>query len=239
MNTFDSNTHTYLINGKRATGITTIIGVLAKPALIGWAAKMACESAAGNIKAGTTYTRAELSAIFEEAKNAHTAKKDSAATHGTTAHALVEKYINSLLPNGGKPVHLTADEYAPIENFMAWAVADVDHFLFSERQMFHEGKYIAGTADFGAVMKDGKKLIGDFKTSSGIFGIDYFLQCAGYKFLAEEEGDAPYDGCVIVRLGKKGPRDFDVVYRYDNDTDAAAFMACLTIYRAQQTYKKP
>lgn len=237
---FDSATHSYYIGDKRATGITTIIGVLAKPALIGWAAKMATEHAATLIKPGKSYTKDELAAFFEEAKGAHNKKKDAAATHGTDAHAMVEEWINLCLSqNGGSPIEVMMEKFESIRPFVVWAIEDVDRFLFSERQMFNEGKYIAGTADFGAVMKDGKKLIGDFKTSSGIFGIDYFLQCAGYKFLAEAEGDEPYDGCVIVRLGKKGPKDFDVTYRYDNVTDAEAFMACLTIYRAQATYKKP
>ena len=36
----DSN-HSYTLDGKRLTGVTTILGVIAKPALIGWAARMA------------------------------------------------------------------------------------------------------------------------------------------------------------------------------------------------------
>lgn len=244
-NTFDPKTHSYLIDGKPATGITTVIGVLAKPALIGWAAKMAIEYIRENVAYAIPGEDGGFWAIkpsvVEEAKSAHTKKKDAAATHGTDAHTLVEEYIKDCIEtNEGKPVRRVGTEYwGPIERLILWACEDVDHFLFSERRMFNKDKFIAGTADFAAVMKDGKKLIGDFKTSSGIFGIDYFLQCAGYKFLAETEGDAPYDGCVIVRLGKKGPTDFDVTYRYDTKTDEEAFMACLTIYRAQQTWKKP
>lgn len=239
--TFDPKTHSYLIDGKPATGITTIISVLAKPALIGWAARTAVEylqKLTPDIELG--YTSDQWTRWCEEAKTAHNTKRDSAATHGTDAHALVEKYIKQCMDGNDFGYPITAGywpEYKSIESFTRWAEENVDHFLFSERQMFNEEKFIAGTADFGCVMKDGKKLIGDFKTSSGVYGIDYFLQCAGYKFLAEAEGDAPYDGCVIVRLGKKGPKDFDVHYRYVSDEEA--FMACLTLYRAQATYKKP
>jgi hypothetical protein len=151
----------------------------------------------------------------------------------------VEDYIKLIISDqDGKPCKMNPDENgveSPIRKFVDWAVENVDHFLFSERQMFNEEMFIAGTADFGAIMKDGKKLIGDFKTSSGVYGIDYFLQCAGYKLLAEGEGDEPYDGCVIVRLGKDN--SFDVYYSYDTKVEEEAFRACLTIYRAQSTFK--
>jgi hypothetical protein len=237
MQTFDKKKHEYLIDGKRATGITTVIGVLAKPALYSWYARKAVEYIAENaspvdIEGG--FDLAVWNALLEEAKTAGNRNKDKAADHGTDAHALVEEWIKNRMDN-----RMSATDFTPIQPFIEWAIENVDHFLFSERTMFNKDLFIAGTADFGAVMKDGKKLIGDFKTSSGVYGIDYFLQCAGYKLLAESEGDEPYDGCVIVRLGKKGPADFDVTYRYDTETDKEAFLACLTLYRAQATYTRP
>lgn len=271
MNSFNKEKHEYLIDGKRATGVTTIISVLAKPNLIQWAANEAVKYMEQSIVSHITEDGhliyediEEFRVHLEEARTAHTKKKEAAGTHGTDAHALVEEWIKWKMNPKGE-----AFQYPIIiEPFVKWAEENVDHFLFSERQMFNKELFIAGTADFGCVMKDGKKLIGDFKTSSGLYGIDYFLQCAGYKILAEAEGDAPYDGCVIVRLGKKGPQDFDVHYRYAeqstksqpeelwkrlmgwlgvkqtdvinySDVDAKAFMACLTLYRAQATYKKP
>ena len=253
---FSKEKHEYLIDGKKATGITTIIGVLAKPNLYSWYARMSAgyisDAIEGKIKECSESEPSEemltltddesiawLRQVIKDAPSAGNKKKEAAGEHGTDTHALVEQYINEMLEkNSGHP-HLTAStmETAPIQKFVDWAVDNVDHFLFSERQMFNKEMFIAGTADFGAVMKDGKKLIGDFKTSSGVYGIDYFLQCAGYKILAESEGDEPYDGCVIVRLGKDN--SFDVHYRYDNQTDKDAFMACLTLYRAQATFTRP
>jgi hypothetical protein len=261
---FDKDSHTYAINSKRATGITTIIGVLAKPQLIGWASRMCAEYVAEKWLPEMVYSKEEITNILAEAKLAHQKKKEEAGTIGTDAHSLVEIYINTCLDeNCGKPLTSSTDS---ITKFRDWAIENVDHFLFSERQMFNKEMFIAGTADFAAVMKDGKKLIGDFKTSSGVYGIDYFLQCAGYKILAEAEGDEPYDGCVIVRLGKDG--SFDVHYRFAepstkekstelwnrlmgflgakqkevinySDIDTKAFLACLTLYRAQATWTKP
>lgn len=229
---FEKDSHTYTFDGRRMTGITSIISVLAKPALIGWAARMATEYLEANLVNGKEYTESEWSNLFTEAKKVHTNKKDKAAEHGTSAHELVESWIKDKMAG-----NIIEDEkYQAIKKFTDWADENVKEFLFSERQMYNEEMFIAGTADFGAIMKDGERLIGDFKTSSGVYGIDYFLQCSGYKLLAEAEGDEPYDGCVITRLGKDG--SFDVHYGYDTDSYEAAFMACLTIYRAQARLKK-
>jgi hypothetical protein len=219
---FDEKTHTYYLDDKRLTGVTTILGVIAKPQLIGWAARMAVEA----MVAGATP---------EEAKVAHTKKKEAAGEHGTDTHALVEQWVKACIESfNGKPV--ATKETDAITKFRDWAVEEVDHFLFSERRMYWgEPHWIAGTCDFAYVGKDGKRYIADFKTSTGIYGVDYFLQCAAYQALAENEGDAPYDACMIVRLGKDGAFETS---RRETKEDEAAFWACLTLYRAQQSFTK-
>lgn len=237
---FDPIKHSYFLGDKRLTGVTTIIGVLAKPALVGWAARMAVEYV--KTKWGSSgLTQEQLFEVLEEAKNAHTKKTEKAGEHGKDAHAEVEKYINMCLTNTlGSPLVVTDGKPlydASIEKFVNWAYENVDHFLFSERVLHDPKLFIAGTADFAYVDKEGKRVMADFKTSGGIYGIDYFLQVAGYRMLAEQEGDAPYDYSCIVRHGKDGA--FEVQKRYDYETDKEAFLACLTLYRAQATFKKP
>jgi hypothetical protein len=212
---------------KKYTGVTTILGVIAKPALIGWAANMAVDHLLAN------------PTDFEGARKAHTKKKEAAGTHGTDTHALVEDYVKHCLRLEGKPVLdmlKMEEEWKPIRPVIDWAFAEVDHFLFSERPMADIETYIAGTADFGYVGKDTKRYMSDFKTSSGIY-YEMYLQTAEYQHLAQVNGDAPYDGRSVVRLGKDGA--FEVQVRYDYETDLEAFNAALTLYRAQQTYIKP
>lgn len=243
---FETN-HKYFADpeGKKPyTGITSILEVLAKPQLIGWAARMAVEyisdkSSVWFKEGGTAQGFVEhLDGWLDEARTAHTRKKEAAGTHGTDAHALVEEYVKRCLSFDGKPrANVMADPDAiKISKFIEWSIINVDHFLFSERRMCDPERFIAGTSDFAAIMKDGKKLMGDFKTSSGIYGIDYWLQVAAYRMLAEGEGDEPYDGSVVVRLGKDGK--FEVQYRYAYETDRNAFLACLTLYKATKTWEK-
>lgn len=239
---FDEKKHVYKLDGKPMTGVTSVIGVLAKPALIGWAAKMAVEyiKEKGFYRPTTDGTEASyevLLSILEEAKSAHTKKKEAAGTHGTDTHALVEEYVNQCTAtNRGKPNAKPITISEGIEKFILWSVENVDHFLFSERRMFNKELFVAGTADFAYIGKDGKRYMADFKTSSGIYGIDYWLQVAAYRMLAEAEGDEMYDGATVVRLGKDG--SFEVQQRFDYETDKTAFLACLTIYRAQATFIK-
>lgn len=254
-NRFDEKTHTYYIDGKPATGVTTIIGVLAKPALIGWAAKMAVEHIKENAPGISRRMGIQTDEIrdieyyrvapelLEEARTAHTKKKEAAGTHGTDAHALVERYIKTEIMTRSAtrstpiPVPMPMAEMEAIKPFIDWAQENVDHFLFSERRMFNKELFIAGTCDFAYVDKKGRRMMADYKTSGGIWGVDYFLQVAAYKMLAEAEGDEPYVGMTIVRQGKKGLSDFEVQHLFDYETFKEAFLSCLTIYRAQRAIK--
>lgn len=236
---FEEATHTYTINGKPATGVTSIIAVLAKPALIGWSARMACEYIDGFVREsgqtidwGAFISSGDWDKLLGLARTAHTKKKEAAGVHGTDTHALVEQWVNDQINGIVRDI-----DYKPIAPFIKWANENVSRFLFAERRMFNKELFIAGTADFAYVDKKGRRIVGDFKTSGGVWGIDYFLQVAAYKMLAEAEGDEPYDGMVIVRQGKKGSSDFEVQYLYDYTTYKNAFLACLTLYRAQANIK--
>src|SRR3990167_4505258 len=79
--------HSYYADaeGKKPyTGITTILGVLAKPALIPWAAKMVVEYIKSNAHPMAAIPSEEKDgwfvgpALLEEAKNAHRKKKEAA-----------------------------------------------------------------------------------------------------------------------------------------------------------------
>lgn len=217
---------------KKYTGVTTVINVLAKPALIGWAARMAAEYIQAVMEKGEPITLD----VIAEAKVAHTKKKEAAGEAGTDAHALVEDFVKRCIEiNAGAPQDMGLEVDKPIEKFVEWAKENVKTFLFSERQMADIDLFLAGTCDFAYIGKDGKRYMADFKTSSGVYGIDFWLQTAAYRMLAEKNGDEPYDACVVVRMGKDG--SFEVLRMFDYETCKNAFLSCLTLYRAQANLK--
>lgn len=192
---YDEASHAYFMDGKSMTGCTTILGVLNKPALIGWAAKMAVEYLAlagqpyygpdDNLENHYIITGEQL----EEAKTAHAKKRDDAASKGTDTHALVEEYVKFCIDeNSCKPTALVfkgRESYGPIQGFVDWAIKENVTFLASEQKLYSKKHFIAGTADL-IFEKDGKRYIGDIKTYKKIWDRVPFYQCAGYALMWEE-----------------------------------------------------
>ena len=75
-------------NGKKLPGVTTILGVLDKPALLWWAAREAAQAtAAAIVDGGMPADRA-----IEVGKKAPFQRRAEAADAGTQAHACVEAH---------------------------------------------------------------------------------------------------------------------------------------------------
>lgn len=236
---FRESDHMYFMDGKPMTGVTTILAVIAKPALIQWAANMACDYI--HEKVVKPIGRGEeqypifrkLPEILEEARTAHRKKKEAAGEAGTDVHSLIEKWIKRcIVVDFLTPLHQDELENPQVVKFHQWATEKGVKFLESEKKLYSPAHWIAGTTDFTCEI-DGKRYVGDLKTSSGIY-YEMFMQCAAYRMMLEEMGEEKYHGSVIVRCGKDG--SFETKERYDYETDLKGFMGALALYRAQETY---
>lgn len=193
--TFDEKTHSYFLDGKPMTGVTTVLGMVAKPALLPWAVKCAIEHIQSNAKDITTNHDHDEPiyqvplALLEEAKKAHTRKKDDAANKGTDVHGILEEIIKGAIEYtdgyilaenlGGHP------ENDQVRHFVEWAMNNKVKFTASEKRVFSRTHFYAGTLDFLCEI-DGKTYVGDIKTSNGVYGRSYFAQCAAYRLALEE-----------------------------------------------------
>jgi hypothetical protein len=211
---FDEGSHTYYLDGKPLTGVTTVLQCIAKPALIQWAANMCADYIKEN------YSGELTDELLKEARTAHRKKKEDAGQKGTDVHSLVENWIKT----GVSP----EEPNKQFQNFVNWAQENKVKFLTSEQRVYSKKHWYAGTLDFICEI-DGKKYIGDLKTSSGIYGREYFFQCAGYRQALEEMGETDFHGSIIVRCGKKG--DFETKESFDYETDRDGFNAALRLYR--------
>lgn len=83
--------------GKRLPSVTQILGELAKPALVPWAARVAAEAAVDAIAShGVPYAMA-----CERGARAPDAARDASARIGTQAHALLEAWaLRTIAPDG-------------------------------------------------------------------------------------------------------------------------------------------
>ena len=244
MFTFNKEQHYYELDGKRLYGVTTVLGVIAKPALIPWAVKMAIDYIKENSSGfqmfegqQTKFYNGINDDLLDKAKAAHRKKKEDAGAKGTDAHEIIEGLIKeSIAINNGNLVSGLHDNQQ-VKNFIDWAVKNQVKFLASEKQLYSESAWVAGTTDMVFEM-NGKKYVGDVKTSSAIYP-EHFYQMAAYRMMLEEMGETGFDGSVVIRIGKDGKfnEEKDVQYRFDYKTDLNAFLGALAIFKAGETYK--
>lgn len=231
---FDEKRHLYFYDGKPMTGCTTILGILAKPALIPWAAKMATEYVRSELKLTDKWKWSdELPRILEEAKGAHARKRDDAAESGTDLHALVEAWVRACIQeNDGYPKVV---EQGLIFEFTKWAIKENVRFIATETKLYSKELWVAGTVDM-VFEKGGKRFIGDIKTYKKIWDRVPMFQMAGYGIMWREMGNPPVDGHCIICLPKERAFDEenDVMWSFDPEGDEQAFRAAVTLYRALQ-----
>lgn len=175
-------------DGKQVPRITEVIKVLAKDSLILWANMLGFK----RIK-----YRDEL---------------ERTANIGTMVHGLLEDFNspNTLAIENYEEygIYSYGDQIEAknaIESFFKWyrKHSDLYKVVFAEKVIV--GQEVGGTIDIGLRgIKDPKKVIlGDYKTSGGIY-LTMYLQLAGYVSLYEEEnGPDTVEGVVVFQLDKK------------------------------------
>ena len=244
---FDDKAHVYTLDGKRLYGVTSVLGVINKPALVQWSASEAVKYVDANLiwNADENEFLDKKLSVLKEAKVAHRKKKDGAADIGTSIHSMAEELIKGAMDEeggyflSGDEGHALTEKSTDIERkaitqFVDWAVKNNAKFLASEKKMYSEKMWVAGTADFICEI-DGKKYLGDIKTTSGIYDKTPFLQCAAYRLMCEEMGEKGFNGSIIIRLGKDG--SFEEKYSYDFEGDSKGFLAALELFKSLEAYK--
>lgn len=215
----------YRVDGKRVPGVTTVLGVLDKPALVGWAARTAADAAVEAVANGLPPDDAK-----EVGRKAVFARRDKAADLGTRAHALVEAHF----AGESITVDLTDPDDAKV---YACAKRAIDHIEATcTRVVLSETAYTSpigfgGTLDL-VVERDGKLLIADLKTGKGVHD-EVIPQLAAYRFLLSCANVVVEDGLVF-----HVPVDGDEVIEHaipSHKLDAGwrVFDCALTIYQVR------
>lgn len=218
--------HLYTLDGKPLTGTTTILGVIAKPALIPWAVKLTADYIFSRSQMGEKITVD----IIDEAKRQHKNSKEAAGDWGTTLHKHIENYAkdgivppDAVLPGMMKPA---------FEHFLKW-VAD-KKIIGSEIRVYSRRMWVGGTLDL-IVEIDGQYWICDIKTGSGIYP-EHFWQMGSYDTCMEElNPNFKVVGYIVLNLKKDGT--FEEKRSISIEDNRKTFEAALVIYRAQEKLK--
>ncbi len=144
--------------------------------------------------------------------------RDDAASAGTFAHHMVERWIHGEDPYA---VHGDEELIAKARNafslFLEWAgqtrlsVTETELSLVSEKHRF------GGTLD--AMLVNDKLSLGDWKTSNSVYS-DYLFQLAGYAILWEENRPSQpiTGGYHLLRFAKDTP---DFTHHFWGEIDIA------------------
>lgn len=221
---FDEKAHAYTFDGQFVPGVTTILNVLSKPALMPWAIGVTRDYWLKEVNSGRT----DFQTIHKESWNASKKVTKDAANIGQNVHEYAECFFKK------QPLPELKSDQAKrgVEAFHKWFDSHKIEILASERRVFSKEHYYAGTCDFVAKI-DGVLGVGDIKTSSGIYP-EMRLQTAAYQHALQEEKGSKFEVRWIVRFDKK-TGEFEAKPFYDFDLDFKGFLAALTLHKTLQT----
>jgi len=212
----------YEIDGELYPSVTHVNEVIAKRALIKWAAdqeRTAVLEAATQLyedcgKLPSALPRssflATLAARLPKLR-AHQRALVKAGDIGQQTHALVERSLRvalgQVVPGPVPPA--CAEAVHAFKAFQAWARSvslkpkHIEQIVYSRTHQF------AGTLDLVAEV-NGRELVIDFKTGRAIYG-EAFLQNVAYQEAYAEMGHGRVAGGLVIRLPKQiGDPDFEV-----------------------------
>lgn len=201
----------YTQGGVLVPGVTTVLGVLAKPALVPWANKLGLQG----IEVGKYV--------------------DSLADIGTLCHTIVECYLtNQEVDYSDYTPNQRALAEGAAKKFYDWEKKNDFKFLKSELQLVSETHYFGGTCDIYCEL-NGKKTLIDIKTSKATYP-EHFSQVAAYRLLLRENGYEVEDA-KILRIGREEAEGFDEKTVPLIDIHEEKFLACLKILQIDNKLK--
>lgn len=166
--------------------------------------------------------------------------RDKAADAGTCGHDMFDCFVRKRefdpspytpeIIKMAEPAFLAGKEWAEQSRF---EVIETEVSLVSERYRF------GGTRD--AILVNGKRSIGDVKTSKGVFA-EYLLQLAAYAILDEEHGNKIDGGFHLLRFSKQekptDPVRFTHYYWSQLDEARRAFLLMRELYDLMKGLEK-
>jgi hypothetical protein len=201
--------HSYLIDGRDAPGVTTILQALAKPALIEWAANTTAEYA---IDHWSDLLDMTPSARLATLKGARWGENRRAIRRGLSVHHLAWQLA------AGVEVEIPDDLAGPVESYVRFLDEWNPTPILSESVVASRRFRYCGTLDLLARTPDGRVWLLDVKTGKGIYG-ETGLQLAAYAradVYLDEDGQEhdmpPVDAIAAVHVREDGysVRGFDV-----------------------------
>jgi len=200
-----------LQDGTIVPGVTTILGILNKPALVKWANNLGLQGIDS-----TKYV-------------------DEKAAIGTLAHQMIANYLRGEETDTSEYSKVQIDQAEnAVLSFFEWEKTHHIEPVLVEEPLVSELHKFGGTIDCLGIINGNVTLI-DFKTSKGIFP-EMLIQVAAYKELLFGHGDIA-EQTIILRIGRTPDEGFEERLVNELDKRWHIFQHCLEIYRLQKEVK--
>ena len=200
-----------LADGIAVPGVTTVLAVLNKPALVKWANNLGLQG-------------------IDSSKYV-----DEKAAIGTLAHRMIADYLRSEETDTSEYSAVQIDQAEnAVLSFFEWEKTHHITPILVEEPLVSEVFHFGGTIDcLGQI--NGNLCLIDFKTSRGIFP-EMLVQLAAYRQLLVEHGHK-VDQTTILRIGRTADEGFEERLVNELDKRWQIFLHCLEIYKLQKEVK--
>lgn len=190
------------VTGQRVPSVTTVLRVLAKPALIKWAHGLGLKGI-------------DMDSYVDEL-----------AGIGTLAHRMI---LDHLRGDTTETASYSPDQVDLAENcflkYLEWERQHSVEPLIVEEALVSNDLMFGGTPDFYGTV-DGQLTLIDFKTGKAIYE-DYWYQLGGYSLLLAER-----PSCYrILNIGRSNDEKFVEEARASIDREREIFLHCLAIHK--------
>lgn len=237
--------HWYKMDSKFVTSVTAITWVADKsPQLMKWACECFQKALNERIKNGEVVTEK----MTEELVFSHKSISKQATDTGTIVHDYCEiiskwwTFDKSALQEQAKSeiewIAINAQNALNWMNaFDEWVKMNNVKFLYNEMLVYSKKYGYCWKLDT-IIEMNWKKYLVDFKTSKGVYLLEYWMQTAWYQFAFEEEHWVQLDWRIIIKLWKD-TWDFEVHHLTDYEADFEAFLwAKALLKRKKETDKE-
>jgi CRISPR/Cas system-associated exonuclease Cas4 (RecB family) len=199
---FNPRNHRYYVGSASPDGVSTIAKAAVPFQGDDWAGRINVREVRDQILAhieassGVFPSESELLGICAEAETFHQRVRDAAGDSGSITHDIIEKHLT------GQPYDVPDNKkvVAGLKAFLAWQEHTDIEMVECERYIFSEKYFYAGRMDLLG-RRNGKLLVGDFKTGSGYYA-DMPYQTQGYALALEEETGGRIEEGLIIHLDK-------------------------------------
>lgn len=201
--------HRYMVNGKQKPGVTTILKVIDKPALMYWSAGIVRDMVLDNPDFARSLKDQGDYHTYRAAMDAYMARKGDVRQIGTDVHEIISHWFKGEMDkidieNRDEKIQSC---YAA---FLSWANSHELEMLGADVMVYHDIEDYAGSLDWvGRV--DGVLTVIDYKTGKGVYA-EAKLQVAAYAKAWERTNMWSHPGTVhatpveqgmVIRVGKE------------------------------------